>query len=120
TGRQRDGRARAVLLLLMQRDGARNADHDLAALRVHLPRRPRLREAMHRNEPTFGAVGGVPAYVVHVPLDAARELGLDDRGDAEPQVDRVDGQVVWHRFASPAPSCVETVYSRPLISTARL
>lgn len=69
-GGEGDGLGAAVVMLLVEDEAAGGADHQLGAMRMHLPGIPAFGEAILRDEPPLDpvrfvarGVGGVPFHV---------------------------------------------------------
>lgn len=88
-----NGRYLSVGLLLAQDQGSRRAQHDLRAGRMHLPGGPGGVEGMHADEPPLPTVTAMTRRVALVPGEIAGEPRLDRRGRAEPEMDRIGGDV---------------------------
>jgi hypothetical protein len=79
-------------VLLVEREAAGGDDHQLGAVRVHLPRVPALIEAVLRDEPPLGPVRGVALAIGRVPFGTG-ELGLYRGAGGEAEVGGVGGEV---------------------------
>lgn len=86
-----DGLRGAVGMFLVKGEGAGGADHQLGAVRVHLPGVPALVEAILRDEPALDPIGFVAGGVGGVPFGAG-ELEFNGRGGVEAEMGGVGGE----------------------------
>jgi hypothetical protein len=90
-------------MLLVQRDLAVDAHHELVTLRVHLPAVPRTVELVERHEPPLHTIVGVRRAVALVPLRRPVELLELHRGRTQTQMHRESTELerpVSHRSTS--------------------
>jgi hypothetical protein len=89
-------------MLLAQRHVALDAADDLITRGVHLPARPRLVEAVERDEAALGSVVAMAPLVILIPAHVAGEFGLRDGAAAKSEVDMVIEQRLGVHRQAPA------------------
>ena len=79
-------------MFLVERAGALGADHQLRAVRVHLPRVPAFRKGELRDQPALLPVRFVADGIGFEPVGAG-EVGLDGGADGAAEMGGVGGEV---------------------------
>src|SRR5438105_7645052 len=86
--------------LLMQCHVALDAADHLMAVRMHLPARPRLVEAVHRDDAALIEIVRVALAIALVPFEA-RKFGLGDGSCAHPEMNRIiEQRLALHGYTS--------------------